>query len=174
SSNEPDWTREPLSRLADHIEATHHRLMRAELPRAVALVTKVARVHGERRPELVELKGVFDDFAEDLLAHMDREDSTLFPWIRALESPDGQTSRHGLDQPISAMMGDHDEAGQALQRIRELTSNFTPPLDACGTYRVMLATLREIEADMHTHVHKENNILFPRALGVDASCPCLR
>jgi regulator of cell morphogenesis and NO signaling len=176
NSNEPDWPREPISRLADHIEATHHRLMQAELPRAVALVSKVARVHGDRRPELVELKAVFDDFAEDLLAHMDKEDSVLFPWIRALELGGSQASRRGLDQPIIAMMGDHDEAGKALQRIRELTSNFTPPLDACGTYRVMLATLREIEADMHTHLHKENNILFPRALDLEASrsasCSC--
>jgi regulator of cell morphogenesis and NO signaling len=167
-TREPDWTKAPLTALADHIEATHHRFTRSELVRAAALVSKVARVHGDRHPELVELRRVFEEFAGELAVHMDKEESVLFPWVRALEA--GRTAGMGiaLDQPVRAMMAEHDDAGRALARMRELTNGFTPPMDACGTFRVMLSTLREIETDMHLHVHKENNILFPRALAVEA------
>jgi regulator of cell morphogenesis and NO signaling len=168
-SDGPDWNTAPLSQLADNIQNTHHALMRAELPRAEALVKKVARAHGERHPELVELDRAFGPFAAEMSSHMVKEESVLFPWIRGLES--GRAGQPGmqLSQPVRCLMADHDQAGQALQRMRELTGGFTPPADACGSYRVMLSTLAEIEADMHTHVHKENNILFPRALSLEAA-----
>jgi regulator of cell morphogenesis and NO signaling len=171
TSTDPDWTTAPLGKLADHITLKHHDLMRRELPRVSALVQKVARVHGDRHPELIELNRLFEEFSSELVEHMAREDSVLFPWIRALESdsvPSGPP-RGVLDQPIRRMMQDHDDAGVALARMRALTNGFTPPEDACGTYRVMLSGLREIEADMHVHVHKENNILFPRALVLEAA-----
>jgi regulator of cell morphogenesis and NO signaling len=165
---EPDWMITPLSWLADHIESTHHRLMRAELPRAAALVKKVAAVHGERDPKLAELRQTFEEFSRDLMAHMDKEDAVLFPLIRALESEPSNGRAASLDRPVRMMMQEHDDAGEAIRRMRDLTNGFTPPGEACSTYRVMLAALQAIEADLHTHVHKENNILFPRALGMEA------
>jgi regulator of cell morphogenesis and NO signaling len=166
---EPDWMVTPLSWLADHIESTHHRLMRAELPRAAALVKKVAAVHGERNPKLAELRQTFEEFSRDLMAHMDKEDAVLFPLIRSLESESVSGRTSPLERPVRVMMHEHDDAGEALRRMRELTNGFTPPGDACSTYRVMLSALQAIEADLHTHVHKENNILFPRALGMETS-----
>jgi regulator of cell morphogenesis and NO signaling len=160
-TDEPDWTRVPLSQLADHIFATHHTRMRAELPRAERIVAKVASVHGHRHPELVRLHRAFEAFAAELLSHMHKEDAVLFPLIRHLDS--GQAQKVAIDEPVRAMMAEHDEAGEALRQMRHLTDGFAPPADACSTYRVMLQTLREIEADLHVHVHKENNILFPRA-----------
>ena len=166
----PDWTTAPLTDLADHIETQHHGLMRRELPRMIALVRKVAGVHGQRHPEYQGLSRVFDEFASELASHMAKEETVLFPWIRTLESgtaAGGQT-RGALDQPVRMMMQEHDDAGRALEQMRALTNGFTPALDACGSCRVMLSGLRDIETDMHTHVHKENNILFPRALALEA------
>lgn len=181
ATHEPDWNSAPLSQLADHITATHHRRMRAELPRAGALVSKVAAVHGERHAELAELARVFTEFARDLQAHMDKEDTVLFPRIRTLEAGTVPGRVLALDQPVRAMMAEHDDAGEALRVMRELTNGFTPPPDACGTYRVMLRALQEIESDMHIHVHKENNILFPRAIALAGTaepgpnaCCCVR
>ncbi len=170
SSADPDWTTVPLSQLADHIESVHHAFMRRELPRMAALVHKVAGVHAAAHPDLKELEETFVRFAGDLGIHMSTEESALFPWIRSLEPgpTHGARSNATLDEPVRMMMREHDDAGRALARLRELTNGFTPPDNACGTYRVMLSGLRDIEADMHTHVHKENNILFPRALALEA------
>jgi regulator of cell morphogenesis and NO signaling len=170
ANTEPDWTTVPLSQLADHVESAHHALMRRELPRVAALVHKVAGVHGGAHPELKELEQTFVRFANELATHMSKEESALFPWIRALERSAAQNARPGsaLDEPVRMMMREHDDAGRALTSMRELTNGFAPPENACGTYRVMLASLRDIETDMHTHVHKENNILFPRAIALEA------
>jgi len=67
------------------------------------------------------------------------------------------------------MVSDHDQAGDALGRLRQLTGNYAPPAGACNTYRVMLEGLATLERDMHEHVHKENNILFPRAVELEAN-----
>jgi regulator of cell morphogenesis and NO signaling len=67
------------------------------------------------------------------------------------------------------MEDEHQSAGEALRRMRELTLGFRPPRDACDAYRVLMAGLRELESDLHLHIHKENNILFPRAAAVEAS-----
>ena len=167
----PDWTRAPLSQLVDHIESVHHAFLRRELPRLAALLHKVADVHGARHPELRELEQTFIRFSRELAAHMYTEESALFPGIRALGTGAAHASspRSLLDEQARALMREHDDAGSALAKMRELTSGFTPPLNACGTYRVMLSGLRDIETDMHSHVHKENNILFPRALALEAS-----
>ncbi|MCC6428284.1 MAG: iron-sulfur cluster repair di-iron protein [Phycisphaerales bacterium] len=167
---EPDWTTAPLSTLADHIQSVHHGFLNRELPRLGALVRKVATVHGDVHPDLRRLNDVFADFSQELRAHMAKEESVLFPRIRALESgsPQDPSSSCPLEAPVRRMMQEHDDAGIALAAMRDLTHGYVPPEDACGSYRVMLSGLQELETDMHTHVHKENNILFPRALALDS------
>ncbi len=168
TNTDPDWRTAPLSQLVQNIESTHHRFMRDELQRTSALIKKVATAHGAHRPALRELEQVFEGFTNDLLSHMYKEEVVLFPWIRAIESQPGQTvsGTDSLDMPIRAMMHDHDDAGNHLKIMRDLMDDYVPPLDACGTYRVMLSALQGIETDLHLHVHKENNILFPRALSL--------
>lgn len=164
-----------LSDLADHIEQTHHAYLRSELPRLDAITSKVAHVHGDKDPRLAEVRAAFVDLRDELTSHMMKEEQILFPAIRAVEA--GQTIR-GIGAPIAVMEQEHDDAGRALERMRELTNGYAVPMDACGTFRALLEGLRTLEADMHRHVHKENNILFPRVrerLGRDegaGACCC--
>ncbi|MBL8874645.1 MAG: iron-sulfur cluster repair di-iron protein [Phycisphaerae bacterium] len=169
AGTQPDWSTVPLSQLVDDIVSTHHESMRHELPRLSSLVQKVAAVHGATHAGLTDLNRIFSEFVRELILHMSKEESLLFPWICGLEAGSAHRPRAlvPIDQPIHRMIQEHDDAGRALEAMRELTNGFTPPPDACGTYRVMLSGLRDLEADMHTHVHKENNILFPRAVALD-------
>lgn len=164
-AGERDWSDAPLAVLCDHIEATHHAYLRFELPRLGAMTRKVATVHGEREPHLRELAGLFGAFHAELDAHMAKEEQVLFPIIRKLEEAHSLPSFHcgSVANPIRMMEHEHDNAGDALARMRALTRDYTPPPEACNTYRAMLDGLQELEKDMHQHVHKENNILFPRA-----------
>jgi regulator of cell morphogenesis and NO signaling len=165
-----DWTTRPLRELADHIEATHHAYLKNEFPRLEFLTTKVADRHGRHTPELIEVRDIMLAFKAELEAHMMKEEQILFPICRELESADAPTTFHcgSIQNPIAVMMREHDDAGSALARMRKLTNDYLPPEDACNTYRAMLAALEELEADMHQHVHKENNILFPRAVEAEA------
>jgi regulator of cell morphogenesis and NO signaling len=171
AADETDWAHTSLTALADHIETTHHGYLQEELPRLAHLVKKVASVHGEQHPELQELHGLFDSFRSDLEAHMLKEERVLFPLCRALEGAAVRPVSHcgSINNPIRVMTLDHEDAGEALARMRQLTDDFTPPEDACMSYRTMLDGLAELERDMHLHVHKENNILFPRASAIEAS-----
>ena len=159
---ETDWRAAPLAALCDHIVSTHHAFLHRELPRLRGLLTKLARVHGERHPELRDTLAVFGPFADELTAHMTKEERVLFPLIAGLES--GAVPRTpDVLQPIAVMEAEHDAAGRALEELGWLTDGYAVPADGCGTYRAAMAGLAELEADMHAHVHKENNILFPRA-----------
>jgi len=154
-----------LADLADHIEATHHNYLREELPRLDFMTQKVAQAHGEAEPRLHEIREVFVACREELEAHMLKEERVLFPMIRELEQADGPVSFHcgSLANPIRMMEHEHDNAGDALDRFRTLTDGYTPPEWACNTYRAMVDGLAAFERDMHQHVHKENNVLFPRS-----------
>jgi len=164
-SDETDWTRASLTALADHVETAHHAYLKEELPRLSFLVEKVNRVHGDTHPELSEVHEVFETFRKDMEQHMAKEELILFPICRSLDSGTVKQSHCGsIRNPIRVMEAEHDTAGSGLERIRELTAGFIPPVDACNTYRVMLDGLAGLEADTHTHVHKENKILFPRAV----------
>lgn len=170
AAQERDWQAAGLAELCDHIEATHHAYLRNELPRLTGLVRKVASVHGEREPALRELEEVFDAFCMEIDSHMRKEEQVLFPMIRLLESAERLPSFHcgSVNNPIRMMEFEHDGAGDALARMRSLTQDFTPPPEACNTYRAMLEGLAVLEQDMHQHIHKENNILFPRASAQEA------
>jgi regulator of cell morphogenesis and NO signaling len=165
---ERNWGTASMTDLADHIERTHHAFLKAELPRLEPIAHKVAIRHGPTHPELAELYDVFMAFKQELETHMMKEERILFPLCRQLDSAaDGPApSFHcgSVANPISVMIHEHDDAGRALQRMRELTNDFTAPPDACNTFRAYLDSLHQIEQDMHQHVHKENNILFPKAV----------
>lgn len=160
-----------LTELADHIEQTHHAYLRRELPRLAMLVRKVAAVHGHRYPWMLEVDGVFAGFMAELDSHMMKEEQILFPIVREVERGNRSAGSHcgGLANPIRVMEHEHDSAGNALAAMRRLTDGFTPSADACNTFRAMLDGLAELERDMHQHVHKENNVLFPRALELEAA-----
>lgn len=157
------WTNMSLEELARHIVDVHHDYLWREMPRLQALVEKVARVHGGRHSELAEVESLYSELVEDLSAHLSKEERILFPAIDAffatdamLELPFGR-----LANPIQLMLAEHDRAGQIVARLRAITGDFTPPADGCGSYEAMLAGLHEMEGDLHTHIHKENNVLFP-------------
>ncbi len=165
--SQKDWSKEPMTSLVDHILLTHHAYLREEFPRLTQLTERVAQVHGERRSELLQVRDVFMALRNELEMHMQKEEQILFPMIKQLDSdPAGETVGHcgSIANPISMMEHEHDNAGDALGQLRDLTGGFVPPEDACNTYRVMLDSLANLEADLHQHIHKENNILFPMAI----------
>lgn len=154
-----------LSQLCDHIMQTHHAYLREELPRLDAMVRKVAEVHGRLHPWMIELRSIFFAFRDELASHMMKEEQVLFPMIRHLEASSSRPTFHcgSISNPIRMMEHEHDHAGAALARMRVLTNGFSPPQGACNTFIAMLDGLAQLESDMHLHVHKENNLLFPRA-----------
>lgn len=168
----PDPAAIGLAELCDHIEQKHHAYLKSELPRLEAMLVRVARAHGERFPWMVQVLETFGPFSAEMFQHMAKEERVLFPLIRALEAGTAQAASHcggTVNNPIRMMEHDHDDAGAALARMRQLTSGYTPPPQACNTFRAALDALAELEQDMHQHVHKENNILFPAALKREAS-----
>lgn len=158
-----------LGELMDHIVTRHHAYLYRELPRLAALAAQVVRPHGTRHPELREVRDVFDSLRNDLKFHLLKEEKVLFPLIARLEAAIGrpEVSRGRVGNPILAMEHEHDDAGAALARLRTLTDGYTPPSDACPTYRALLEGLAALEADLHLHIHEENNILFPRARSLE-------
>jgi len=170
AADETDWTRAELSDLIANILDTHHAYLRRELPRLAEMTAKVHAVHGERHPELAEVRRTFDELQAELEAHMMKEEQILFPMIRGMESTQAVEAAHcgTVQNPIRVMEQEHDAAGAALVRMRTLTNDFTAPEDGCNTYRAMVGGLAELEADLHQHIHKENNVLFPRATELEA------
>lgn len=158
-----DWSQAALAALCDHVEQAHHRYLMSELPRLDAIVTKVVHVHGANHPELADVQRAFVRAGRNLVVNMRKEEKELFPLIRALEAGRAQPTVVGQLQQVEK---DHAEVGEALLEVRKLTNDFVPPEGACRTYRAMLAGLEDLEKNTHQHIHKENNILFPRSVAL--------
>jgi regulator of cell morphogenesis and NO signaling len=170
-----DWNAQSLSALAAHIVNTHHAYVRSELPRLAELAEKVVRRHGDTRPELPAIQSQLAELSEELLQHCAKEEVVLFPYIAKLEralangAPAPQGCFGTIANPIAMMTQEHDAAGALVARMRELSNGFTPPVGACPTYHAYYSGLHEFEQDLHQHIHLENNILFPRAIAMEAS-----
>ena len=161
-----DWGTAPLEQLVQHILETHHAFLRQAMPRLAFLVAKVARVHGDSHPELLEVAKVYGKFHADMDAHMGKEEAILFPLILGLAKGESVRFAPPVEAPISVMEAEHDDAGRDLEAINRLTNGYEPPEGACNSYRAMLDGLRELEQDTHRHIHLENNVLFPRSIEV--------
>jgi regulator of cell morphogenesis and NO signaling len=165
-----DWSAAPLQSLIGHIVSTHHEYLRRELPAIDVRLEKVYRVYNQRYgPTLIGLPEVFAGLKAELELHILKEEIMLFPVIASYEaaaqagSPLPRVPFGKVANPIGMMENEHESAGQALARIREITGTYHVPETACVTYRALMSSLDELERDLHLHIHLENNILFPRA-----------
>jgi regulator of cell morphogenesis and NO signaling len=159
----PAWAVMGVTQLVDHVESTHHRYLWDALPRLSALVDKIVGVHGATHPELHEVRLRLGELRAELEPHLVEEERELFPAIRRstvaqASSPD---TLDALGRALVVMRTDHDKVGEMLSGLRRLTDGYRPPPDGCASYRACYAALAELEADVHVHVHKENNVLFP-------------
>jgi len=162
-----------LDQLTRLIVERHHRYVRESMPAITAWLDKLVARHGARHAELIEARDLFRQVTDELTAHMAKEENILFPFIDALATAE-RSGRHPVASPfgtivnpVRVMEADHALVGNLLARLRALTAGFEPPADACTTYRLCYAELSRFEADLHRHVHLENNILFPRALDLE-------
>jgi regulator of cell morphogenesis and NO signaling len=159
-----DWTCASMTELADHIITAHHDYLRAALPRLSYLTERVKNAHGAHYSSLLELDEVFNKLRAGLETHTMKEEAMLFPCIKQLDRGESPSARCSVSHAVAVMEAEHDEAGDGLKTIRALTNDFMPPPDTCNTHRALLFALQELESDMHQHVHKENSILFLRAV----------
>ncbi|HET6850774.1 MAG TPA: iron-sulfur cluster repair di-iron protein [Pyrinomonadaceae bacterium] len=164
----------PLAGLITHILDTHHVFTKQEMARLQLLVQKVISAHGEKHPELHKVASLFTQLCADLDPHMFKEERVLFPYIVALGRAGGENGPAPfapfgtVNNPVRMMMREHDTAGEILRELRTVTSDYTTPADGCISYRTLYEALEAFEKDLHQHIHLENNILFPRAIELEA------
>lgn len=171
-ADEQQFDQMSMTELIDHIVSVHHKYVEDTLPVLKFYVDKIARVHGDRHPELAEVRREFFEASDALTAHMKKEEFILFPYLKAMEAaakgdfPLSKPHFGHVQNPISMMEEEHETEGERFRRIAELTNQYTPPADGCQTYRVAFAMLEEFEQDLHVHIHLENNLLFEKGLNL--------
>lgn len=164
NSETTNWQDVASAELIDHVVQTHHTFLNDELPMLGQLVTKIYRVHGENHPHLADVYNNYHDLSKELMEHIIKEDQIIFPLIKSYEEDPSAEKLEKVKAAIIELEAEHDHAGDLLKLLRELTSDYTLPAGACMTYTTTYQRLEALEADMFIHVHKENNILFPRYL----------
>ena len=172
---EKDWTSAQAPDLIDHIVGAHHAYLKTELPRLESMLAKIRSKHAARHGAVLDpLAETFGSLKEELESHLMKEERILFPMIRLLaeerQSGSEPAEFHcgSVKNPLRVMFLEHDSAGAALERMRSLTKDYTPPEDACATFRAFYWGLAELERDLHRHIHLENNILFPKAVALES------
>ena len=149
--------------LVDHIVSTHHAYLHEELPLLDALAAKVLGVHGERHPELAEVRTLVGEIYADLKPHLLKEERVLFPAIRELARGRSEFPFGPIANPVRMMRFEHDRAGELLSALRRATGGYDVPVDGCASFRSLYERLAALELDTHVHIHKENHVLFPAA-----------
>ena len=176
TTNQINWQAAPLADLISHIKKTHHQYTRQEINRLGPLFDKVCSVHGNNHAELLQLRETFQGLAQELTAHLMKEEMVLFPYIERMEESVLQKEPilpppfGTVQNPVAMMEHEHDSAGNALRILRAISNGYTVPPDGCTSFQALYKALAELEADLHQHIHLENNILFPRAIALEFEC----
>ncbi len=168
-----DYNSWELDFLIDHIVNIHHAYVEESLPIILQYSNKVATVHGHHYTEVIEINNLFTEVANELAGHMKKEELILFPFMKQLivanreGTPAPQPPFGTVNNPINMMEAEHEHVGEIFKTIAKLTNNYTPPEDACNTFRALYASLDEFEQDLHQHIHLENNILHPKVIALE-------
>jgi regulator of cell morphogenesis and NO signaling len=169
SETNADFGSMSLAELTSYIVEKHHKFTVEEVQRLATLFDNVCSAHGANHPELLQIRSIFRELATELAPHMFKEEQILFPYVKELDRAASAQSRMPfapfgtVRNPITMMMQEHYAAGDLLREIRKLSRGFAAPTDGCLSYRALYTGLQEFEADLHQHIHLENNVLFPRA-----------
>ena len=161
-----DFNSWPVDLLADYIQKIHHKYVAEKLPIILQFLDKLRKVHGGNNPELYKVYELFEGASTELVQHMNKEEFVLFPYARlkAKDTFDETSTLGNVEDPVEMMKYEHENEGDRFREIRKLTNDYTLPSEACSTYKVTYSMLEEFEADLHKHIHLENNILFPKLL----------
>lgn len=152
-AEQPPLNSDPVA-LIDHILERYHAVHRAQLPELIRMARRVEAVHREHPQVPTGLADLLEAVEQDLLSHMQKEEAILFPMLKAGGNP-------FVGQPINMMRAEHIHHGAMLERLAELSHNATPPQGACNTWRALYAGIAQLHDDLISHIHTENNILFP-------------
>jgi len=164
-----------LEKLVQHIVRRHHRLVRQEIPRLAEIAHKLATKHGERAPQLIPIDRLMDQLQGEMIAHIEKEENVLFPYIVHLDQhlglarPPASACFRRVTQPVRMMMNEHENALEILAQLRSLTNGFTAPEWACANHVSFHTGLRAFEKDLKQHIHLEDEVLFPRAVELEES-----
>jgi len=168
-----DYNTWALDFLVDHIQNIHHTYVEESIPLILQYANRVAEVHGHHYTEVIEINNLFIEVANELAAHLKKEELILFPYIKQLVKIEKEGAKVDaphfgtVKNPVHMMEVEHEKAGDVFKEIARLTNNYTPPEEACNTFRALYAKLDEFEQDLHQHIHLENNILFPKAIELE-------
>lgn len=171
TTNNHNFTEWDLGFLADYITNTHHKYLRKYLPELNMYSDKVSRVHGKSHPELHTVNELMKQVTEELYSHMEDEEKILFPTVKIIEKAKESEVKYSATDNFESIVEnaekEHKDVGYALEQMRKLTDNYTPPSDACASYTLLFKMMEEFEVDLFTHIHLENNILFPKAIEME-------
>jgi len=174
NSRQLDFQKLSLTELITHILETHHVFTKSEMLRLARLVDKVTDAHSSNHPELFKVGELFQRLCADLKPHMFKEEEILFPYLMLLDAANKQEQAKPfapfgtVNNPIGVMMAEHEAAGMILKELRNVTADYRVPSDGCASYETLYRSLAAFEADLHQHIHLENNILFPQAITLEA------
>lgn len=160
-TNFKDWN---AGFLCDYIVNTHHKLELNWLEQLKSYTKKIAEVHGENHPELIQIADLYLQAYEELIPHFRKEEEVLFPAIK--ETVKTKTDRYKpiILGAINQMHSEHETAGGIFDEINKLSKGYKVPADGCNTFQVTYKLLKQLEDDIHVHIHLENNVLFPKSL----------
>jgi regulator of cell morphogenesis and NO signaling len=153
-----------LGFLCDYIMNTHHKFVLKSLPELVHYTGKIAMVHGDHHPELLEVEALFSEINRELLQHLKNEEEVFFPAVKEYEQACSEASKATIIHQINKLSIEHEFAGGAMDKISSITGKYKVPADGCNTYHVAFRLLQQFEDDLHMHVHLENNIIFSKLL----------
>ena len=159
---EVDWRQQSLSQLVDHIINTHHLYLQHEMPLISEFVIKILRVHGANHSELGKVHKLFHTLKLELDQHLITEEEVLFPLIKEYEENPSSQLLANIKNQINRIENEHEQAGDIIKELRQITNEYAVPTDACTSYRIAYQKLAEMESDLFQHIHLENNILHPR------------
>lgn len=163
----------PVDLIIEYLKHAHFLFIKHKLPYIARLVESFKAQHDDYLQIERDLKIVFPLFVEDFIEHIYEEEDTLFHYILALERAlKGSFSPGRLyylleKNSVQKFAMEHEVHDDVMEGIRKITRDYKLQGKAPLHVKVIYNELKAFEQSLITHARIENEILFPKAMGME-------
>ena len=157
-----------LTTMVNYIASTHKYYTEIALPGVEEKIHSLLDHSSLSKKEIALVRGFFNDYKKDFLAHISEEEQHILPYIlelerqSALKRADPEFIQKLKSYTIREFEKEHDRLETSLKHLSTLIIKYLPPFDDLQLCHQVLNDLSALVRDLVDHANMEDKVLVPR------------
>jgi regulator of cell morphogenesis and NO signaling len=153
--------------IVDYLQKTHSYYIKSQVPLIEKLLTNLLHRGPSKATNLKLIKKFFLNYKRELFNHLEREETTTFPYIKKVyrlfhtPHPSPREKRILSKYSMHVFEEEHNEVDEKLYDLKNILIKYVRGNSTEAQYQEVIFELFRLEKDIKDHTRIENSILLP-------------